>query len=351
MTRPPLAHRLAGDWAILVLALFWVARYAIVTTVDHLAADTAIFYLPRALISLSGFGLSTAITRVRPTPSSSVRGWGILALLMLAVIGGFFQASVNYVIFHFFAPEMRPVVDGTVYLRDTVSWFWTYAALFGIVFALDASRDAAERARQIAVLDRMAHQAQLRALRYQLNPHFIFNTLNSIATLVARRDTETAERMIEDLADFLRATLAVDPHEDVSLARELELQALYLALEARRFPDRLRVAMDVTPESTHALVPSLITQPLTENVLRHAVAVSEARVRLDIVARKVDGQLHLIIANDVPPDARPRRGMSVGLANVAERLRARFAERSSFDAGLQADGRFAAVIRIPFVAR
>lgn len=321
----------------------------IVTTVDHLAADTAILFLPRALISVSGFVLSLAITRVRTGPVSAARGWGILVLLLLAALGGFSQASFNYVIFHFFAPEMRAEINATVYLIDTVNWFWVYAAQLGIVFALDYSREAADRERHIAVLDRMAQEAQLRALRYQLNPHFMFNTLNSIATLVGRKDTETAERMIEDLADFLRATLAVDPNEDIPLSRELDLQALYLAIEARRFPDRLRVEMDVTPESARALIPSLITQPLTENVLRHAVAASEERVLLTIIARKVEDELHLTIANSGPNGSSAKPGTRVGLVNVAERLRGRFADRSSFTAGPQPGGGFAAVLRMPFV--
>jgi LytS/YehU family sensor histidine kinase len=256
---------------------------------------------------------------------------------------------VNYGIFRLFAPEMRPQIGGTIYLADTIHWFWIYAAQLGIVFALDYSRAVADHERRIAVLDRLAHQAQLRALRYQLNPHFMFNTLNSIATLVRRGDAEMAEGMIEDLADFLRATLAVAPNEDIPLARELELQALYLAIETKRFPGRLRVEMDVSPESARALVPSLITQPLTENVIRHAVSASRASVLLSILARRVEDQLHLTIANSSPDRTADAKGMNVGLTNVAERLRVRFDGNCFFSAGLRPDGGFAAEIHLPFV--
>jgi hypothetical protein len=342
-------NRTLRDWAIPVIALFWVAEYLIVTTVDHLAAATAILFLPRALICVSGLILSLAITRMRGLIGRAATEWRIIALPVFALLGGFLQTNVNYGIFHYFAPEMRPRIDGTIYLADTIHWFWIYMAQLGMVFALDYSRAVADHERRIAVLDRLAHQAQLRALRYQLNPHFMFNTLNSIATLVRRGDAEVAEGMIEDLADFLRATLAVAPNEDIPLARELELQALYLAIETKRFPGRLRVEMDVSPESARALVPSLITQPLTENVIRHAVAGSRASVLLSILARREADQLHLTIANSAPDRTAEADGMNVGLTNVAERLRVRFDGACAFSAGLQPDGGFAAEIHLPFV--
>jgi two-component system LytT family sensor kinase len=337
----------SGDWALAVILLFWMAEYLVVTAVDHLAADTAILFLPRILIALSGLALSFVILRLRGLIASSATASRLIALILFALLGGFLQTSIDYIIFRGFAPEMREQITATVYFADTVHWFWIYAAQLGMVFALDYSRAVADRERRIAVLDRMAQDAKLRALRYQLNPHFMFNTLNSIATLVGRGDSADAERMIEDLSDFLRATLAVDPNEDISLARELELQERYLAIETRRFPRRLQVEMDVDSESSQALVPSLITQPLTENVIRHAVATSRAQIRLTIRARRVADQLHLSIINSLSGADAAAGGTKVGLANVAERLRARFDSRCAFIAGPQPDGGFAAIIQMP----
>jgi LytS/YehU family sensor histidine kinase len=156
--------------------------------------------------------------------------------------------------------------------------------------------------------------------------------------------------MIEDLADFLRATLSTDPTEDIPLSRELELQSLYLAIEARRFPKRLTVEIDVSDEAARALVPSLVTQPLAENVVRHAVAQTRNRVLLRVVGRKVAEQLHLVVYNS-RPDGVPRPGgTGVGLTNVAERLNARFGDAALFDASTQADGGYAVSISLPFVA-
>jgi len=338
----------SGDWATAVILLFWIAEYLVVTAVDHLAADTAILFLPRFLIAFSGLILSFAIVRLRGLIAPSATISRLIALILFALAGGFLQTSIDYLIFGGFAPEMREQITPTIYFADTVHWFWIYAAQLGMVFALDYSRAVADRERRIAVLDRMAHEAKLRALRYQLNPHFMFNTLNSIATLVGRGDRADAERMIEDLSDFLRATLAVDPSEDISLARELELQQRYLDIEMRRFPRRLRVEMDVDAESAKALVPSLITQPLTENVIRHAVATSRAQVMLTIRARRVEDQLHLSIANSLVGEGGAAGGTNVGLANVAERLRARYDGRCAFLAGPQPEGGFAAVIQMPY---
>jgi len=251
-------------------------------------------------------------------------------------------------IFRGFAPEMRKQITPTIYLADTVHWFWIYATQLGMVFALDHSRAVADRERRIAILDRTAHQAKLRALRYQLNPHFMFNTLNSIITLVGRGDNADAERMIEDLSDFLRDTLALDPSEDIRLDRELELQQRYLAIEMRRFPRRLEVILDVEPETARALVPSLILQPLTENVIRHAVATSRDPILLTIGARRSAEQLHLTVRNTLSSGGCGTGGTKVGLANVAERLRARFNEHCTFAVGSQSGGDFVAEIRIPY---
>ena len=339
---------LFGDWATAVILLFWIAQYLVVTAVDRLAADTAILFLPRILISLSGLIVSLAITRLRGLVVPSATVWRLTALVLFAILGGFFQTSIDYLIFRGFAPDMREQVTPTVYFADTVHWFWIYAAQLGMVFALDYSRAVANQERHIAVLDRMAHEAKLRALRYQLNPHFMFNTLNSIATLVGRGDAVDAERMIEDLSDFLRATLAVHPTEDISLAQELELQARYLAIETRRFPGRLKVEMDVSAEAQAARLPSLITQPLTENVIRHAVGTSRTKIVLTIRARKVGEELHLAVTNSPSGGGPGAGGTKVGLANVAERLRTRYGARSAFLAERQPDGGFAAAIRMPY---
>ena len=140
--------------------------------------------------------------------------------------------------------------------------------------------------------------AQLRALRYQINPHFLFNTLNSLSTLVLKQRTEEAERMILNLSNFFRTSLTSDPAADVALSDEIGMQRLYLDIEKIRFPDRLSVAVDVPADLEDARVPGMILQPLVENAIKHGVAKSSRPVTVTIRARANGGSFHLTVEDD-----------------------------------------------------
>lgn len=336
------------DWAVPVIGMFWAAFYVIVTTVDHLAAATAILFLPRFLISSSGLVISLILAKGRCIVTPHANASRISLLVFFAILGSAVQVCANYTVFHFFAPEMRSAISATVFLSDAVHWFWIYAAELGFIFALDHSRQAADRERRIAELDRTAHQAQLRALRYQLNPHFLFNTLNSIAALIGRGDAAIAEEMVEDLSDFLRTTLTIDPSADVTLAQEMELQARYLAIETRRFPDRLRVETYFGPDVLDAMVPGLITQPLTENVIKHAVAASDSPIVLTVASHRLGNDLEIVISNTQGQSGPARHSTGVGIANVADRLKARYQDNQAFTATPGPLGGFVARIRLPY---
>jgi two-component system, LytTR family, sensor kinase len=180
----------------------------------------------------------------------------------------------------------------------------------------------------------MAHQAQLRMLRYQLNPHFLFNTLNAISTLVLDGRRDQANGMVGALSGFLRYSLDSDPEQRVTLDQEIESVRRYLCIEQVRFGERLRVGMMVTPEAASALVPSLILQPLIENAIKFAVSRREEGGRIEIVAHTVDGALEITLRDDGPgsADYAPKAGggHGVGLANTRERLRVLYGERQSF---------------------
>ena len=180
----------------------------------------------------------------------------------------------------------------------------------------------------------MAHQAQLRMLRYQLNPHFLFNTLNAISTLVLDGRRDQANGMVGALSGFLRYSLDSDPEQRVTLDQEIESVRRYLCIEQVRFGDRLRVGLMVTPEAASALVPSLILQPLIENAIKFAVSRREEGGRIEIVAHTVDGALEITLRDDGPGsvDYAPKSGggHGVGLANTRERLRVLYGEHQSF---------------------
>jgi LytS/YehU family sensor histidine kinase len=217
-----------------------------------------------------------------------------------------------------------------------------------IVLALTYAMDVREREQRIAALRSFAHGAQLRALRFQLNPHFLFNALNSVASLISRNRNLEAETMTECLSDFLRSTMGMDPEGEINLAQEIALQSLYLQIEKSRFPDRLVVELSVPDELRPAAVPNLITQPLVENAVKYAVARSTAPVTLRISARREEDSLLLIVADDGgDAEPAPDGGTRIGLRNVAERLRLLFGAAASLSAGPRAPRGFEAAIRLP----
>jgi two-component system LytT family sensor kinase len=215
---------------------------------------------------------------------------------------------------------LRLIADGLV------TWYFFFAAWASFYIAISSSTRLRAAERRAASAERDAQEAQLRALRYQVNPHFLFNTLNSLSSLVMARRDEEAEAMIVNLSNFFRSSLTLDPSEDITLAQEIEFQQLYLDIEKSRFPRRLDVRVDVPAELRAARLPPLILQPLVENAIKHGVARTNEAVRLTIAAREEDAQLILTVENDRgPPEPTTRDDhIGVGLVNVCERLAARF---------------------------
>jgi hypothetical protein len=335
-----------------LLVLFWTCQFATLTVQRHLMGQPDRGYLaPRALVALAGVLISLLLAFSFRRLGGSRLSVRLLAGIALAAGACMLHSLANYTIFQlFFGQGNEQSATWGDYGFAMIQWFWSYAAVAGLLLALTYSRELAERERRLAGLQRLTHGAQLRALRYQLNPHFMFNTLNSIAALIAKRANDTAEQMVEGLADFFRASLAVNPQDDIPLEEEVELQSLYLAIEKLRFPDRLFVSVALPDDLRDALVPSLILQPLAENVVRHAVANSTGPVRLSMAAKAEAGRLILSVANSAPDEAASvRRGTATGLTNVEARLRARFDGDYSFRAGPAADGGYAVELGMPLM--
>ena len=231
------------------------------------------------------------------------------------------------------------------FLYSLMYWFWFYFCWTTAYLALAYSIRVQEQERHAAELAVQAQEAQVRALRYQINPHFLFNTLNAIAALI-RDAPAKAEEMVVQLSDFFRRSLAVNPMEDLTLAEEVELQRLYLEIERTRFPDRMRFDVELDDGSAEARVPALLLQPLVENAVKHGVARSEGATCIRIRAR-VDGPaLEIVVENDAKGSGRAARGERVGLRNVQDRLRSRFGDEASL-ASAATDGGFRNTMRIP----
>jgi two-component system LytT family sensor kinase len=221
-----------------------------------------------------------------------------------------------------------------------VAWAALYLA-FGYAVETGAWKLRAAELRAAAQL------AELRALRYQVNPHFLFNTLNSLTALVMTRRLEEAEQMIRRMSTFFRTSLSGDPTEDVSLGEEIELQRLYLGIEAVRFPDRLRYTIDVPDTLMSVAVPGLILQPLVENAIKHGVARSRTVVTVVIAARDHAGRLELRVSDDGFGSGTMGDNAGIGLRNVSDRLAARFGDDGSVEWTAQAGGGFNVALQFP----
>ncbi|MFT3974992.1 MAG: histidine kinase [Amaricoccus sp.] len=230
---------------------------------------------------------------------------------------------------------------------------FTTSELFGwscLFLALQYNARARETERQLAAAREEGLKAQMRALQYQVNPHFLFNTLNSIAGLIEEDSREPAQEMTLRLAGFLRQTLALDPAVDVRLAEEIALQTDYLAIEETRFSDRLEVRLSLPGGVPEARVPALILQPLVENAIKHGVARTPGHAVLEIGADRVGDELRLWVESPAAASKGPGAGLGVGLANVTARLAARWPGRSGCASSAAGPGRVRVEMRMPFVA-
>jgi two-component system LytT family sensor kinase len=202
-------------------------------------------------------------------------------------------------------------------------------ALLGYHFETMAQQRAVARAQALA------YDAQLRMLHYQINPHFLFNTLNAISTLVLEKRNDAAERMLLGLAGFLRYSLDRQPTEMSALTAELEAQRKYLEIEQTRFDEKLKVAFNIEPGLETAKVPSLILQPILENAIKYAITPRVEGGSIDVSAKRDKDTLRITVEDDgpgLPPDDQPRRRRGVGLANARERLELIYGERAGLTA-------------------
>lgn len=246
----------------------------------------------------------------------------------------------------------------TPYGGGAVSWFFTtlpfgvavYFAVLGVAHAAAFFLEARERETQAARLSAQLAEARLGALRMQLQPHFLFNSLNAIAVTVRDRDTATATRLIEQLGDVLRRVMRADRPPEVTLAEELEFVRQYLAIEEVRFSDRLRPTFDIEPGLERAAVPEFVLQPLVENALRHGLARRVTATLLRIEARREGDELVLRVTDDGPgPDEAPAEETTgVGLMNLRERLASLYGARARLELVGTPGGGAIATVRLPY---
>jgi signal transduction histidine kinase len=250
--------------------------------------------------------------------------------------------------------ELDPLKRFRYALDLSISWLFFFIGWSAFYIATQAQREALGAQRRLADAERAAQAAQVRALRYQVNPHFLFNTLNSLSSLVMTGRTDRAETMLLALSTFFRSSLSLDPGADVTLAEEIDLQRLYLDIEMARFPDRLHVEIDVPQELEQARLPAMLLQPIIENAIKYGVSKSRKTVVIRIDARHLDNhRMVLEISNrlkhggkeELP--AATHEGTGLGLANVCQRLEVRFGSRASCRYGPMTGGGFKVSLTMP----
>jgi sensor histidine kinase YesM len=273
----------------------------------------------------------------------------VISLVAVVLASGVFSVIETWSVSTFLKPNFRPV--GMALLSPILLDFALLAAWTSLYYGINYFLLLEEQIDQRERLESQASTAQLAMLRYQLNPHFLFNTLNSISTLVLLKQTERANAMLARLSSFLRYTLANEPTAKVTLAQEVETLKLYLEIEKMRFEDRLRPHFKIESETIGARLPSLLLQPLIENAIKYAVTPAENGADIWLTATHEGQAVRIEVADNGDGTggemtASPSTG--VGLANIRDRLSQAYGATHRFETRKNDRGGFSVIIEIPY---
>jgi two-component system, LytTR family, sensor kinase len=352
------------NWQITLFSIlgFWLLYVLITTLRAYVLAfpEQGEMAIRRGIVTAAGILITIILWQALRRFDGKALWVQIMAAALLAAPAALMVAGTNYYAFHILVPcncnEIKPDFFGngpqpTAAMEiasiaiERYFFFVAWCAIYlGLGFAGNVSR-AELRASDFA---RAAQAAELRALRYQVNPHFLFNTLNSLSALVMRGRRDEAEAMIMNLSTFYRTSLSDDPVEDVPLRDEIALQRLYLDIEMIRFPERLLVKVDLPDDLARAAVPSLILQPLVENAIKHGVSQTTKPVTISISARCAGDNLILTVKDNgrAKTKSPSENGHGIGLTNVRDRLAARFGDAAKLETQANEEG-FAVILTMP----
>ena len=339
---------------------FWLFYVVIVTLRSYVMGfpSQGEMATRRVFVTIIGMLITIVVWQAMRLADGRPIGLRILVAAVTCIPAAFAFALVNHYFFNIYDPAALIDVEANMHNSQEPDHFWKelieialsrYFFLIGwssLYLALGYANDVKAAERRSAEYARAAQLSELRALRYQLNPHFLFNTLNSLSSLVMHGRREAAESMILNLATFYRASLASDQTGDISLREEIEVQRLYLDIEAVRFPDRLKVKIDLPDALADWPVPGLILQPLVENAIKHGVARSPGAVAVTIQAKEAGGRLILSVSDNAPKNGGGGEP-GIGLANVRDRLAARFGSEAKMAAGERPEGGYTVSLLLP----
>ena len=320
------------------------------------------FLVLTLIATITGFSISLLLSVIygKLITQRPLVTWGATALVLALAVGvaAFIEGWTIWLWQGGGDGNFASLVLGVFYIEMTLLGAWS-----ALYYAINYYLQVEQQADRLERLEAQATSAQLAMLRYQLNPHFLFNTLNSISTLVLLKQTEPANAMLTRLSGFLRHTLVTQPGGKVTVAQEVETLKLYLDIERMRFEERLRTVFSIDPAAADAVIPSFLLQPLVENAIKYAVSPQEEGARISLTAQLVGNRLRLTVSDTGPglrakaaratlPAAMAGAGNTVstgvGLANIRDRLAQAYGDDHLFDIRTPPEGGFTVVIEIPY---
>jgi sensor histidine kinase YesM len=337
---------------------FWILQsagwsgYFLLRTLSGIAnAFGFTFIIHSALLTATGYSLTLLMAalfrrliRLRPIVT-----WAI-SIMVVLIASAAFSAIETWSHATFLRPGARP--EGLEFFGAILLDFSLLVAWSALYYSINYYILLEEQTDRLLKLEHQASAAQLAMLRYQLNPHFLFNTLNSISTLVLLKQTDRANAMLSRLSSFLRYTLVNEPTGQVTVAQEVETLKLYLEIEKMRFEERLRTRFEIDPAASKARLPSLLLQPLIENAIKYAVTPQEEGADISVEAKRV-GDRVVISVTDTGPGTdgtavRSTESTGVGLPNIRDRLAQAYGAEHRFETQTNIRGGFVVTIEIPY---
>jgi two-component system, LytTR family, sensor kinase len=357
--------------ALLTIIGFW-AFYALILSLRAALLDfpaQAILFERRLMVAFVGVFVTWILYMGLRLADRRSLGFRVSTAFIGAIPCAMLLASANFYIFNLYDPISLfkdPNVGKTVEdLKDqlglsfwqeiadiSVTHYFFLIAWGSLYVAIGYAREVREAERKTSRFAQAAQDAELRSLRYQVNPHFLFNTLNSLSSLVITGKPNEAESMIQNLSNFYRTSLSSDPLEDVTLEEEVDLQRLYLEIEGVRYPKRLRTNIKIPHELMNLHVPALILQPLVENAIKYGVSRTTRPVTITIKAQIEGENMILSVSDDGEVmDQGHVGGNGIGLANVRDRLEARYKSAARLDTHMMNKGGYIATLTLPLSHR
>ena len=341
-------------WRLQMLG--WGGAFMLRSVSGIVAGSELTFFALLLIEAIIGFSISTILSVVYNSliKRNPLTTWGLTSIVL----------AVSVAIYAFLQTWMRQLTlaesaDFTqlliIYAIFPLTFLGAWSALY---YAINFFLQVEEQTDRLVRLRTQATAAQLAMLRYQLNPHFLFNTLNSISTLVLLKQTGPANAMLTKLSSFLRHTLITQPGGKVSVAQEVETLQLYLEIERMRFEERLRTEFRVDDDAAKGAIPSFLLQPLVENAIKYGVSAQEEGARISLAAKVIGSRLRLTV-NDTGPGlqgnqnaaeavAHSESSTGVGLPNIVERLKQAYGDDQLFQIQTPPDGGFTVMIEIPY---